>query len=1044
MLPKQYPHVFLAIRDGSLEKRIEKFTSEDLRPFLPLLMYRTFMSKNNSVEVEESPLLDRIRARLIDCPSGNEILSILRLNYEELQSNFADYKRSSTTKTTAGYTLLPIKQRVVMIGSYLISKGLCGFCLCYFQLSVDNTSTNTESFEPFDVESFQEEVIWIISFLCFFVPQYFKVVNVAAVLMHYCYGRQILKGVVMNHPMFLEHVVERVVSLRQLDDDSLFTKRRLETVTSLLRLDSSLAENFLKNSLHFESRFRICTQILYAKNLVEDRVFVNTLISRLMENNSPLSAFLNKPSNRDLTNRIRKRFNDVLQSNKLADIKDRLILLMCVLSTNNLLNVSIETTHEYVRFLTDQTSDNVRMLKLVLAVILACPNLFPGNQMSTRDDDSESKLTEFFCCIRERTRNGNPKEYASLNQFMLLISIHMNSSNGEELSKLLSEELSFNVGDTLRKHITVKRLFLAHAMQEVDIAQKASNLGVTNNLDQNVSGYLPVHCINQLLIARTFSRNQIGIQDWIKKQICECRVPIHGVMVEMLENFASSCFPTKDDPNFNTAIDEEFFWTIFSTDLFSDDKLLAAKSLSLLYLLAYTRRLDAMPRLDAWISNFPVAYSDRLWAEVPIRYILSAMDARPKDVETIRSNLLHYVSLIMPHMLPTLDASLDLTEEELALPQAPVFKSVPKEMFEEALANISTNPTTFTALVSHLQSAPIHEHYKHYETIICSMVVSLDSSVCSISVATMLAKIWRRLANLIPRKLYEQTLTLWLNTPHAATNGPIQVDNAVLLRETPALMFRVDERIFRSPPHFELLMQILSFYLDATKNYNHVRMIQAQAYSEKYELEEKALLVKPYTGTQHLAVILFLLDVCNGDETKEPLLEEIRDIACAHIHQMFIADAQLALLVHFHTYPVNMIPVVVDKVPSAHVLLHTIPDIINAPNLERRIFIVNLVAELAQKYTIPPAIAVVELIESFLFTLIGALVDEDTILLFLNTCSALKKIMRIGHPHDDVIFALLSKVRKTARARLVIYDSKLDRLESPEHKLISQIDEIIG
>ena len=49
-------------------------------------------------------------------------------------------------------------------------------------------------------------------------------------------------------------------------------------------------------------------------------------------------------------------------------------------------------------------------------------------------------------------------------------------------------------------------------MQEVDIAQKALNLGVTANLDAHIAGYLPVHCINQLLVARTFSRNQILIQ----------------------------------------------------------------------------------------------------------------------------------------------------------------------------------------------------------------------------------------------------------------------------------------------------------------------------------------------------------------------------------------------------------------------------------------------------------------------------------------------------------------------------------------------------
>jgi integrator complex subunit 2 len=55
-------------------------------------------------------------------------------------------------------------------------------------------------------------------------------------------------------------------------------------------------------------------------------------------------------------------------------------------------------------------------------------------------------------------------------------------------------------------------LFLRHATPEKVIAQKAVSLGVTKNLDNNIAGYLPVHCVNHLLVARNFSKNQIPIQ----------------------------------------------------------------------------------------------------------------------------------------------------------------------------------------------------------------------------------------------------------------------------------------------------------------------------------------------------------------------------------------------------------------------------------------------------------------------------------------------------------------------------------------------------
>ena len=157
---------------------------------------------------------------------------------------------------------------------------------------------------------------------------------------------------------------------------------------------------------------------------------------------------------------------------------------------------------------------------------------------------------------------------------------------------------------------------------------------------------------------------------------------------------------------------------------------------------------------------------------------------------------------------------------------------MPRQLLAEALTQIRVEPAVFSALIRHLESAPIAEVYAHYEVIIEATLVSLDTSACSVHVGWQLAKLWRRLANLIPRKLYEQTLRLWLNTPQAATNGPIDVDNALLMGETPALLFRVDERVFRSPPHFDLLMTMLSFYLEATKNFNNMRLNRAAALQE--------------------------------------------------------------------------------------------------------------------------------------------------------------------------------------------------------------------
>lgn len=65
------------------------------------------------------------------------------------------------------------------------------------------------------------------------------------------------------------------------------------------------------------------------------------------------------------------------------------------------------------------------------------------------------------------------------------------------------------------------------------------------------------------------------------------------------------------------------------------------------------------------------------------------------------------------------------------------------------------------------------------------------------------------------------------------------------------------------------------------------------------DVDEKNLLIKSYTGGQHLLVVQYLLDICNGDKETNQHLEEIRDIACSQIHQMFVSDLALPKLVHF-------------------------------------------------------------------------------------------------------------------------------------------------
>ena len=54
------------------------------------------------------------------------------------------------------------------------------------------------------------------------------------------------------------------------------------------------------------------------------------------------------------------------------------------------------------------------------------------------------------------------------------------------------------------------------------------------------SGFLPVHCIHQLLKSRAFSKHKVPIKEWIFRQICVTSTPLHPVVPALIEVFVNS------------------------------------------------------------------------------------------------------------------------------------------------------------------------------------------------------------------------------------------------------------------------------------------------------------------------------------------------------------------------------------------------------------------------------------------------------------------------------------------------------------------------
>lgn len=89
------------------------------------------------------------------------------------------------------------------------------------------------------------------------------------------------------------------------------------------------------------------------------------------------------------------------------------------------------------------------------------------------------------------------------------------------------------------------------------------------------------------------------------------------------------------------------------------------------------------------------------------------------------------------------------------------------------------------------------------------------------------------------------------------------------------------------------------------------------------------------------------------------------------------------------------------------------------------------------------ALAGLEFIEDVLTTLLNSVIDENTIVLFLNVSSALHRFTKLSPYHAETVRVILARVRSIAKARNALYRSSVIVDCSPETALIKELDRIL-
>lgn len=210
----------------------------------------------------------------------------------------------------------------------------------------------------------------------------------------------------------------------------------------------------------------------------------------------------------------------------------------------------------------------------------------------------------------------------------------------------------------------------------------------------------------------------------------------------------------------------------------------------------------------------------------------------------------------------------------------------------------------------------------------------------------------------------------------------------------PLQILRCESKIFRSPDGLLIVLRILQASLAASKT-QLTRHIQEKPLLDKdgqmQSEEEREQLKTSLVASQESAAVHILLEVCLSSENDTRdygefwALREIRGIICSYIHQAFISEPSLAKLVHFQTYHNELLRITVNGIPSMHICIDFLAEILNIPEMEKQIFTIDLTSHLALKYAIPKGLSTSKLCLNTLSTLVGLLTTDARVEMFRST-----------------------------------------------------------
>ncbi|KAG8176516.1 hypothetical protein JTE90_021808 [Oedothorax gibbosus] len=345
-----------------------------------------------------------------------------------------------------------------------------------------------------------------------------------------------------------------------------------------------------------------------------------------------------------------------------------------------------------------------------------------------------------------------------------------------------------------------------------------------------------------------------------------------------------------------------------------------------------------------------------------------------------------------------------------------------KESLDKAFDQVETCPFQLLSHLNHLLSLPVQQLWPYAARFVGQLPRLLDHAD-SLQLLTKAKKVWWKLNAVFPRSLWVMTVNAFPQKEYR-TARRLTLDDVIL---DPLHVLRCDKRIFRCPPFTEIILHMLQAFLAASRIHLLHHTLEHPILEKCGQMEgekDRDDLRTALVAAQESAAVQILLECCLPTEEDDKStglltnLREIQSLICSHLHQVFISEPSLAKLVHFQTYSSELLPVVVSSVPSLHICLDFLPELLSQADLDKQVFAIELASHLCSQYAIAKSLSVAKLCINVCNTLLGVLPSSHQSRLFLAALPALVRMCDAFPPLCEDVALLLCQLGRVCLSRI--------------------------